>query len=500
MADHDDASALTRREWAWALAILALPTLAAAAIFPTYHIDTVETVNWGRYFPLLGTPKHPPLMTWFGGIADRIPFADAWSAVLLQTLASLAGVAYLAGVARMMLAPHLRPILVVGLMVSILVGVWSLSGYALNADILQVPFWAGALYHLMKASREPARPWHWLGCGICAALAFLTKYYAAVWILALFAAFLAVPSYRARLAGYGPWLAAAIAFVLIVPHLVWMASNPAAWAYGSARMLQGMSFGGVATGMGNLVAGLVVLAAPYFSILTLDFWWRRRAIALNPRAAMADPDAAFVSLAVAVALAISVALVLAGQHYLLRFSAPLAGPFLLAWLAMLPVAASEAPPLRQRTMTICIGLWAVVYVAMAAIYLVFSEHRYAQEPARAAAAEIKREWNERFGCGPAYVLGEVRPAHSLAVYYREGVLGVPDAVLAVAQWFDETRLREEGGIVAAWTESGVPRIRGTVGADIEIREMELPLRRTFSGKTQRYWYAFLPPEGCGPAD
>lgn len=73
---------------------------------------------------------------------------------------------------------------------------------------------------------SPARPllW-WLGAGVLAGLAILSKYHAGFFILSVFITLLTLPGARKRLATPGPWLAAGVAIIVFTPVILWNAEH-----------------------------------------------------------------------------------------------------------------------------------------------------------------------------------------------------------------------------------------------------------------------------------
>ncbi|NOX41658.1 MAG: hypothetical protein GXP05_14465 [Alphaproteobacteria bacterium] len=46
------------------VAIFVAPIIFVAAVLPTYSVDIRRLISLSAEFPLLGTPRHPPLSTW----------------------------------------------------------------------------------------------------------------------------------------------------------------------------------------------------------------------------------------------------------------------------------------------------------------------------------------------------------------------------------------------------------------------------------------------------
>ena len=97
------------------------------------------------------------------------------------------------------------------------------TGSIFSMDVLDQLWWALASLILVRLLRRDA-PRLWLLVGLVAAIALLTKLTVLFFGLALFLALL-VTTKRRFLRTRWPWLAAAIAFLGLLPYLIWNAEN-----------------------------------------------------------------------------------------------------------------------------------------------------------------------------------------------------------------------------------------------------------------------------------
>ncbi len=108
---------------------------------------------------------------------------------------------------------------------SLAFGAWVLPDGPLNAALL------GFLYAVIRAlglpDARPAPRW-WLAAGLCAGLAMLSKYNAALVLAGAAAAVLADGAGRRELRRAEPWLGVALALLLFTPVLYWNATH--GWA------------------------------------------------------------------------------------------------------------------------------------------------------------------------------------------------------------------------------------------------------------------------------
>ena len=90
-----------------------------------------------------------------------------------------------------------------------------------NHDVIQLPFWALAGYAFHAGLRR-GRIGHWLLLGFAVGMALWAKYFVVV-LATPFALFLLFDrDARRALATPGPWLALAVALIIMAPHLIWL--------------------------------------------------------------------------------------------------------------------------------------------------------------------------------------------------------------------------------------------------------------------------------------
>ena len=97
-------------------------------------------------------------------------------------------------------------------------------GTIFYTDSFQPIAWLFCAYALIGIVRDGDERW-WLPMGLVIGLAFMTKYTIALWIVALMIGVL-LTSARGRLARPAPYVAAAVATLIVLPNLVWQ------WAHG----------------------------------------------------------------------------------------------------------------------------------------------------------------------------------------------------------------------------------------------------------------------------
>jgi hypothetical protein len=182
--------------------------------------------------------------------------------------------------------------------------------------------------------------------------------------------------------------------------------------------------------------------------------------------------------------------VIGGFRFRTRYGGPLLPIGLLALFCLGGVARDAV----QRFARVSLAIWAVIIVGTIGLALAF-ERVYLRDPAPAAAASMRTEWDRRFSCGPAYVLGHAHSAHAIGLYFGRSVIGLSTGDFAEAPWVDHARLRDLG-IVLVGTPQVPPPANLLSISPTPVMTLSRPYRRTWNGAEQVYVYSFVPPQAC----
>ncbi len=208
-----------------ALVRVALGWAAGLGIDESYMVAAGRHLAWG-YF------DHPPLSWWLSAGAARLFGSEAAVVVRLPFIALFALSTWLMfAIARDMFGARAGLWAAVALNLSPVLGVttagWVLPDGPLVATLL------GFGLCLWRALERGAWRW-WLGAGVCAGLAMLSKYTA---VLTFAGALVAIATLAPRwLARPQPWAAGLVAALVFTPVIAWNAANGwASFAFQSAR-------------------------------------------------------------------------------------------------------------------------------------------------------------------------------------------------------------------------------------------------------------------------
>jgi len=102
-------------------------------------------------------------------------------------------------------------------------GVYLATGTILITDMLQALSWVFCGYALVRILRDGEERW-WLPLGVVAGVALLSKYMIGFWLVALAVGLVATQPRRVLLRP-GPYVAALIAGVIVLPNVLWQAAH-----------------------------------------------------------------------------------------------------------------------------------------------------------------------------------------------------------------------------------------------------------------------------------
>ncbi len=205
-------------------------TALPALLYPNLPLDLIEALTYGREWQL-GYDKLPPLPWWLVEIVHRLIGIDAGYYLLAQ-----AAVIAAFALVWMTAVPLVGS---VGALIAVLIldglHYFHYTAAKFNHDVIQLPLWAlaGCAFH---AGLRRGRMTDWGLLGLAIGLALWAKYFVVVLIVPLALFLLLDRDARKTLATPGPWIALAIALVVMAPHLLWLIRNDfLPLAYAAAR-------------------------------------------------------------------------------------------------------------------------------------------------------------------------------------------------------------------------------------------------------------------------
>lgn len=406
--------------------------------------DMVENYVWGIEWRA-GYAKHPPLFAWVSAAWFSLMPRTEWAYYALSAMNAalgLAGVAALA--ARFVTREHAR----VAALVLAVSPLYTGLAIKFNANAVLLSVWPWAAFCFV-AFMQDGRLRHAAACGALTALALLGKYFSVVLALAFILTALAVPAWRVRLRGAGPWVALGAALLVLGPHLVWLVEHE----YLTLRYASQRSDG-------TFVAALLRLfkysgaQALYLLPGALLLVWaampgQRRAAAAALLRALVQPASHMPLwwLAMAPMLVIAVIAVFART--------PMASVWGMAqWFALpaLWLAVLGAQGLAPRGVALRRALvvyWLAVPLLAAGVGIVEARRGVprAAEPRAELAAAVQRLWRERTGRPLAISAGDGALVMSIAFYADTRTRWWSPTDPRITPWLTHADWQREGGVM-----------------------------------------------------
>jgi len=286
---------------------------------------------------------------------------------------------------------------------------------------------------------------------------------------------------RKALATPGPWIAFALAALIMLPHLVWLVRNDfLPFAYASARAAPTRGLIDHVIHPVIFAGSQVLFLLPALLIAAALIWPRPKVTAA---AAADDFDRRIIGWLAFGPVATTIALsALSGRGTVAMWGYPL-WLFLGLWIALTARTAIEPARLARVTAS-----WVAVFVLFAlafiANYAVLPaiDHRYRAVlyPGDRLADEIARRFRAATGRPLVYVIGTMWDGGNVAHYAREQPRVLIDGDPRRAPWSDLGDLRSKGAAVV-WT-GGDPTVMPVglrrIAGDAQVQApFTLPFRR-----------------------
>ncbi len=455
-------------------------TVLPALLYPNLPLDLIEALTYGREWQL-GYDKLPPLPWWLIEILHQAVGHD-FAYYALAQLAVIGAFWLVWLTARTMVGPirALAAVLIIdGL------HYFHFTAAKFNHDVIQLPFWALAGYSLHAALRR-GHPLSWALLGLAIGVSLWAKYFIVV-LAAPIALFLFVDrDARPCLVTIGPWLALAIALLVMAPHIVWLVENDfLPFAYANARAAPVRGFLDHVWHPLVFAAGQAAFLIPALLIALALFWPQAKTSAGDPDTQpTADTfDNRIVAVLTFGPAATTMALsALSGRGAIAMWGYPL-------WLFLGLYIVLRAPTVLDSVrLARVLGTWAIVFALFGIVFIAsYSvlpafDHRYRAVfyPGDRLGEELARRFRAETGRPLAYVIGSMWDAGNAAHYAKEQPRVLIDGNPVRAPWIDLGDLRSKGAVVV-WTDGDpgvIPVGLRRVAADAQVQPpFALPFRR-----------------------
>ncbi len=462
-------------------------------------LDVIELLAWGREWRIVYY-KHPPLPAW---ILESIAIAfDRWPPALYLAgpLASALSLYAVWRLGRAMIGER-RALFAVLAQTGVVY--FTIFTPEFNHNVVLLPLWAAlglAGYRacfMAGGRRLGCARWAWFG--VLAALGMLGKYTTVLLLLPMLLLTVLHPRLRRVWASLGPWLALAVALLLLLPHLLalWRI-DLAPVQYASGRALGPTHwYDHIVNPLLFAVAQLGDIAAALLAIALLA--WRRpgEPVAMSgptplppeQRAYLATITWAPVGLAVAASVILGLQLkdmwgypmwCFIGLFLMAEVVGPITGGgerrFAVAWLAILVIVP-------------------VVFAVQQTIGGRFlRKPMRGQFPGRELAGLVEQRWHTVVGGAPlAIVAGDTWIAGNVAFYGAEHPSVFIDADPARSPWIEPEMLARRGAVLIWQEPGGEPEWLSRLPAALPQPPIELPYVRPMGHPPARFDWAILKP-------
>jgi 4-amino-4-deoxy-L-arabinose transferase-like glycosyltransferase len=485
--------------WAFLAAHVLIWWLLPALLQHNLPLDVIELLAWGREWQI-AYYKHPPLPAW---ILESITIVSGGWPPALYLAGPLASALSLFAVWRLGCAMIGEQRALLAVLAQTGVVYFTIFTPEFNHNVVLLPLWAalglvGYRACFMPGSRRiVCSRWAWFG--VLAALGVLGKYTTVLLLLPMLLLIVLHPRLRRVWASPGPWLALAVALLLLLPHLLglWRIDFvPVQYASGRApgpthwydHIVNPLLF--AVAQFGDIAATLLALAL---------LAWRRpgEPVAIPGPTPLPAEQRAYLATITWAPAGIAVAgSVILGLQLKDMWGYPMwcfVGLFLMAELV--------GPVTREGLRRFCIA-WLAILVTVPVVFTVqqtvggrlLRKPMRGQFPGPELARVVEQRWHVVVGNAPlAIVAGDTWIAGAVAFYAAERPSVFIDADPERSPWITPEALARQGAVLIWQEPGGRPEWSSRFSAALVQPPVELPYVPPLGHPPARFRWAVLKP-------
>jgi 4-amino-4-deoxy-L-arabinose transferase-like glycosyltransferase len=482
--------------WVTAFAIAAW-SAAAAWINPAQFADSLEQFAWAHGLEL-GYWKHPPLPTWLMiALIRLIGFSVYWTYALAA--ACFAGTAFFTWRITQRLFGQQAAVFAV-LLIGLHIG-FSWRAQLYNHNTVLILCIAATVWATLRALDSGKRG-AWLLVGGLAGLAMLSKYQALVPLAGIVLALHLSGWLKQRAVWLGVCLALATAFLVFLPHLIWIAMGSGSTIDNAFNAAQGLSITKRLTVFLGFWLIQIRFHLPILIAVALLVLFRKNAGTLKLGIVEEVAEASskqqirawFIGLVVWPAFFVSMAVLLGGMRLEAQWGLQ-TFQFLVIFIAW-RLARTLPNSDMQRTVWLVI----LVQVVLAGFFawsivqpqqIFWQGKRSRNFPASDVAKEMTRKWYEMTSCRLMYVVGPSFEATVVSVYLGNNPAVLEDGDFKKSPWVSAEQLKKFGALYLANDAAHLPLNMAAAG------QMTIPARANdFEPAKPLFWGVALPQSNC----
>jgi 4-amino-4-deoxy-L-arabinose transferase-like glycosyltransferase len=449
--------------------------------------DAIEASMWGQHFEW-GYDKNPFLNAWLSALAAQLDNHAGWATYFFSQLS--VGICFFAvwSIGKQMLPPLYA---FVGVLLLEGVQYYSLHAIDFNDNTLELAVWALttlSFYNALKFQRDK----DWLLTGVFAALSLMTKYYAVMLLAPMLALLL---NSKTPLQPRKILLAVCAFLIIILPHLVWLASHDFITVrYALSRVVREPADNYFSYAILFLRRQLETFIPAFLLACVLIVG--KKPLFLTQRIKLAAFDKQFL-------LYLGL-----GPYFLTVLTAALTGiqlragwgePLLSLWGIML-IAFVQPRITRARCCAFMVAFAGLVGATLTGYTLAITHTHQATSanfPGTKLAHVITREWHHTFHTPLYYVAGSRWMAGNIAYYSPDHPTVFVNWDKNKSQWIDEEDLKMKGAVFI-WEVKKNEKLTPELARRFEtlgpVKIMHFPWLRTGSIEPIEIAVAYLPPQ------
>jgi hypothetical protein len=411
-------------------------TFATVSTGRGLHGDSLEAYAWGREF-VFGYYKHPPFWSWVAGAWFSIMPRSSWSFWLLSELNGAIG---LAGAWALIGRFSNRRMQMLGVLILMLTPFYQFNAQRFNANTILLSLWPWTLYFFVR-SVETRMLRHAALCGLLAGFSILSKYFGAILIATCFFAALTHDSRRRYFTSAAPYVSATIAFVVFLPHLLWLFRDGfQPLLYLSNRI--DLADRAIASHYFEFIAGNVAFFVLPSAIL-LFVRWRKGREAMKPRIAVHHGASFFNVLAFAPFVLTLVAGTVGHAALGIPFAVPIFALIPLVLIRLLSPNIDGAVRAARLSVGALLGGCLLAAPFLPYLYLRFDTKHHSEPRQEMADAAIKL-WKQETGAPLRFIAGERDFQLQVVFRSRDNTSEFNNFSFRWSPWVTAAGIREHG--------------------------------------------------------